>query len=845
MPSASLIPILREGLRLQRRHLVSRPLIGHLVRGVPTVPEGGFLGRFLGARPKSPWSELPDGTFLIRVEIDYADLWRGYEKDVMDTVVGTIDERVTALTHDQHKLLLNTPEEFFNLKPAPEQVRLLGCTKEDRGGVTVVTGLIVDKLPRGMKDVVAIGVLPNLVPIERQLSALHTIFKAAKDSELAPLRQLVGEEAELNTKTTPIPAIRGRLDGFQRNGVELALSTPHFACIQGPPGSGKTTMISAIVDAAIGRGDRVLVVSPTNAATDNVVEKFVPDEQDDLHPSSIPLRYASRKKKVASAALPYWKGAESQHRAGTVSMRLRQALEAHMPEAAELYGRLDPEKFGSAPLTNAFCQEPMLLCGTPIGLLSCQELKDAPAAGFDLLIVDEVSKLLMPEFLAIAVKAKRWVLVGDPQQLPPYNDTELNGVTLNKVLTASEELACTVGAVLEKVPPKHYDDVRKVVLCRDPELAAVAIRRQLSGFASQVPVSTLDSDCDRGIVVCDPMDLDEALERLSPVRDSVRDRGRRDVGSTEVIVERGLAVERPAVASGHRFIELRERAPARLFGESFELFNSLPWQDASGITLRTRGRRKGLRKMLPCRPDAVNAIGQRVALFSVSVYDWLVESRLDSLDVAPLTEVRAALDARWRLRAAIKPYVGVLKKQYRMKPVLSVVPRLLFYQGKALHDGLPGATGGGIALANVATPVDGETNPGEVAWIVDRLRELRDADEQVLIITPYRAQEAALNEAIAELRAEGELALDIEVCTLDRCQGREAEYVMVSLVRGRSSNFLESPKRWNVALTRAKEGLSLVGNLDAFRDEARRHKHRSLLSHIITALDGLAGVHHV
>lgn len=91
-----------------------------------------------------------------------------------------------------------------------------------------------------------------------------------------------------------------------------------------------------------------------------------------------------------------------------------------------------------------------------------------------------------------------------------------------------------------------------------------------------------------------------------------------------------------------------------------------------------------------------------------------------------------------------------------------------------------------------------------------------------MIVTPYRKQEALLRETIDRApKLAATSTIEIEVCTLDRCQGREAEYVFISLVRGRASRFLDMPKRLNVALTRAKEGLFLVGDLSAYRKEAR------------------------
>jgi hypothetical protein len=90
-----------------------------------------------------------------------------------------------------------------------------------------------------------------------------------------------------------------------------------------------------------------------------------------------------------------------------------------------------------------------------------------------------------------------------------------------------------------------------------------------------------------------------------------------------------------------------------------------------------------------------------------------------------------------------------------------------------------------------------------------------------MVITAYRQQEQLLSYLVDDLRAQRRLDhVDVEVCTLDRCQGREADYVLISLVRSRATPFLDMPKRWNVALTRAMKGLFIVGNIDAYLAEA-------------------------
>ena len=72
-----------------------------------------------------------------------------------------------------------------------------------------------------------------------------------------------------------------------------------------------------------------------------------------------------------------------------------------------------------------------LACATTVGIASDEYFGDGGSLEqkrFDILIVDEAGKVTEPEFLVAATRAKRWVIVGDHKQLPPYYDRKLNKI---------------------------------------------------------------------------------------------------------------------------------------------------------------------------------------------------------------------------------------------------------------------------------------------------------------------------------------------------------------------------------------------------------------------------------
>ncbi|MFT6747209.1 MAG: ATP-dependent RNA/DNA helicase IGHMBP2 [Glaciecola sp.] len=83
------------------------------------------------------------------------------------------------------------------------------------------------------------------------------------------------------------------------------------------------------------------------------------------------------------------------------------------------------------------------------------------------------------------------------------------------------------------------------------------------------------------------------------------------------------------------------------------------------------------------------------------------------------------------------------------------------------------------------------------------------------IITPYRAQVDCITQAIDDAGLSDGLKKQIKVNTVDSFQGQERDVIYISLVRSNDKGeigFLSDKRRMNVAMTRAKKKLVIIGD---------------------------------
>lgn len=240
---------------------------------------------------------------------------------------------------------------------------------------------------------------------------------------------------------------------------------------------------------------------------------------------------------------------------------------------------------------------------------------------------------------------------------------------------------------------------------------------------------------------------------------------------------------------------------------------------------------------------------------------------LDSLPIKQAVSFLRSQSEHKLQRSYRKVYNGsiLLSVQYRMHPSIAALPSALFYNGllstpdflseqrqfpKSLAKSMPcGSQDLGVRLidvggscgerqglpkrlqepgAAVSAPGIGEEqtsywNELEAERVISLVKEaLVDLEvSSIGIISPYNGQVQLIKSMLASDTHVKELLTkrptSIEVKSVDGYQGRERDIIIFSAVRSNRNGrigFLHDWRRMNVALTRARSGLILVGDFD-------------------------------
>ena len=186
---------------------------------------------------------------------------------------------------------------------------------------------------------------------------------------------------------------------------------------------------------------------------------------------------------------------------------------------------------------------------------------------------------------------------------------------------------------------------------------------------------------------------------------------------------------------------------------------------------------------------------------------------------------------------------ALLQVQYRMNEPIMGYSNEYFYDGKLrAADLVAGRSLPSVPLAESVVFIDtagtgfeeklhpqfkSRYNEGEIGLLIEHLLDLKGKiphDERlpsVAVISPYREQIIRAEEALEDEPRAGDFRITVN--TVDGFQGRERDVVYVSLVRSNTRGeigFLADYRRMNVALTRARKYLIVIGDSGTVGNDA-------------------------
>jgi len=657
----------------------------------------------------------------------------------------------------------------------------------------------------------------------------------------------------------------------QRDFVNKAINTKDFAILEGPPGSGKTTVILELICQLAKQNKRVMLCGSTHVAIDNILERL--KEKSFLEKFHI---------------LPVRIGDEKRINEDIHEFQIKNLVEDNA---------IDEDLLLSAA---------NLVCGTTIGILQHPKFKKRKGdpytdkkgryqyssytpiiPEFDCLIIDESSKTTFQEFLVPALYAKKWILAGDVMQLSPFTEREnivsnienltIDGKPLPKdlqyaVFYLQKLKDCVryggnrfVLPVSAEISKKMYEELT----CKEGrindfqnKIILFITENTTQNENHQILVRSFENINFLEIAVADIIFVDENyLLRLLPSLSE-----RHAVLRSDLWKESKYAFIHNEYQNRHNF-SYREKGQE--FKNSFDIVEHInhylkdrnwaeevAWRIDREYQLRRKENKtkknmtQQIEELIPKSIDGEN-VGKAVNSVAEMAFPSILESLVQGVK-GRRTGIESTISEGFK-KDDLNKRKTKLVYQHRMHSEISKFPRERFYTNEneiALKDiEMPSPidtlrkwTYKRYPSRSVWVNVDGETNRNYNLKEVDVLMEHLNGFIQYAKINPppekkewevaclafYRGQETHIREKLQALfKKENGISnfsnkennISVKLHTVDKFQGHEADVVFLSMVQTNRVGFMDNPNRLNVAITRAKFQLVIFGKHEYFLDQ--------------------------
>jgi len=613
------------------------------------------------------------------------------------------------------------------------------------------------------------------VALNRQKNALDAVrFDRAVRSDI---RQLLVNPQEVRTPDVEVDVqFVQPLNESQQEVVKAALSTEDFLIVQGPPGTGKTTFITEVILQTLKDNPvaRILLSSQTHVALDNALERIQAK-----NPSLKLVRIGNHERVsenvhslLLEEQMEQWrKEAIAKGHKFINEWSAQRGISQNDSEMATLF-----QELGTLVAKNQTLRTEMAIWK--------QDLDEILAINYDPENPESLVKARIPKERLEEVQSIKAEIDSLRQQSKEARDEQkktaerlkqVSGIEKEELLSlSSEDIAGYISILIEPNSPDMKRLQRLLSIQtewfeqfgRNEKFNAPLIKRSqiVAGTCIGIPRDIQDIEFDLCIV-------DEASKATA----------------TEVLVPIARSRRWILVGDPKQLPPFRDEASRDSdFLDKYELT-----QDDIRETLFDRLLRTlpdGCRKMLTIQHRMVAPIGDLVS-------ECFYESQLKSAR----TDVDKNLS-----RVLPKPVTWL------------TTTKLPNFREQSVNSSF--------------------NNACEVKVIVQLLKQLNQIAQEaekkysVAVLTGYAAQLKLLNRNLASLLNNWQ-ALTVECNTVDAFQGREADIAVYSVTRSNKEGkvgFLRDAERLNVALSRGKVGLVIVGDHYFCRTSRDNPLHRVL-----------------
>jgi hypothetical protein len=499
----------------------------------------------------------------------------------------------------------------------------------------------------------------------------------------------------------------------QKEMVRLALESTDISVLQGPPGSGKSTTILEFVYQSILRGENILLCGSTQASIDNVLGRVLDDST------------------LSSVIAPVRIGDPT----NIYDEKIKRITLANQKRNWQ-------EKFGldSKEAKDLVLSSSNLTCGTMESILGHPWIKESrrdgmesrgtnskilksPQPHWDVLIIDESSKTTFNEFIVPAMFCKKFVLVGDIRQLPPFtqesefiaNLESIKGFNKNKqrsMLLHSHlsDIKKFVGSDESLLMVEHDETVTGLIqeIFKRNSLDKRTVQNNLVFFSSRKPNEISGDLREKSFQVFTPNEvLESPLIAINSMNSGLLIMDQTSAHLLQKTIPPMPVIFGPKVDEKALNV-LKRRATDYRRHNKFENYNlsykndkkvieieewssQVSWRLARLSELKisdndgTKKRyKKALGKLLPVQKTVKNAIDQIQLIALPSVMECLQEG-FRSLDDSP-TNLQSTLTHGFPKESFDQVRFKMLDYQHRMESEISEFPREKYYEGKALKD---------------------------------------------------------------------------------------------------------------------------------------------------------------